>query len=335
MEKRKKIQYISFLQLIGPIFVILGHSLNGISSDGVWWILTKKWIYIFHMPLFFMISGYLLSYGNWMKEKGYVVFIKNKFMRLMVPYLVWNGICYIPKYFAQGYLADDVQMNFAYLLKVFFSPRQNIWGHTWFLAGLFIVYLFTPIWKKIFSNITKLSGTVFIAIGIALYIIPIRTEIFCLSDLHKDILFFGMGCILGTISVDKLKKIAKKTFIFNITVATVTSLVCIQILNNESLWFIPCTFILLTLLSVGFYLDGHLNNTFIKYSRRSFGIYIMHWPVMVVSRILFMQILGFNTVVTVIVMIFAGIIIPNIILSILDKINLEKFSKVMKYLLGV
>ena len=53
---------ISFLQVLGPILVILGHSANGLTVSAGWYAFTKEWIYLFHMPLFFLISGYLLAH---------------------------------------------------------------------------------------------------------------------------------------------------------------------------------------------------------------------------------------------------------------------------------
>lgn len=44
---------ISFLQVLGPILVILGHSANGLTVSAGWYAFTKEWIYLFHMPLFF------------------------------------------------------------------------------------------------------------------------------------------------------------------------------------------------------------------------------------------------------------------------------------------
>ena len=335
MKKRQEIQFINFLQFIGPIFVILGHSLNGIPLEGFWRIFTKKWIYMFHMPLFFMIAGYLLASNNWIKEKNYKSFIKKKFYRLVVPYLVWNGIFYVPKYFLQTYLVDDVQFNIFYLIKIFIAPRQNIWGHTWFLVGIFLVYLFTPIWEKIFSKITVLKIIMCYALGVVLYVLPIQTEVLCLSDLHKDILFFGIGCILGRYSVEKLKKLAKKILIPNIFLTIVVSLICLNIITSPKLWFLPCSLILMTLLSIGLCFDGKLNDVIFKYSRRSFGIYIMHWPAMLIIRVIFYQIFKLNSYITVCLMIIAGIIVPNIIISLLNKIKLGKLNKILNYLLGV
>lgn len=337
-DKKKDIYYISFLQFIGPIFVILGHSLNGMPfNNGIWWIFTKDWIYIFHMPLFFMISGYLLSYSGWMKGGRYGSFIKKKFLRLIVPYLFWNIICFIPKFIMQGYLVDSVEISPAYVIRIFLAPRQNIWGHTWFLVGLFLVYLLTPLWQKMFSVLKGKKVFCILAVGIVLYVLPIGTEFFCLSDLHKDVLFFWLGCLLGSLPYDRLYKVVKDHCILFGILSAATSL--FALLCEESIiWhFIPCACILLFLLSCGMHLENWARESgkISMLARNSFGIYIMHWPVMLCCRVLFFQILGLNPVLTIFVMIVLGYLVPNVAVWIFRRVNNKGISTALKYLIGV
>ena len=49
-----RIEFLDISKGIGIILVVLGHSLNTIDLPG-------RWIYSFHMPFFFYISGVLLS----------------------------------------------------------------------------------------------------------------------------------------------------------------------------------------------------------------------------------------------------------------------------------
>lgn len=335
ITKKKEIQYISFLQFIGPIFVILGHSLNGMSIEtGPWWMLTKDWIYIFHMPLFFMVSGYLLSHSDWMKGNSYGNFIKKKFLRLIVPYLFWNILFFVPKLLLQSFLADSVEMSASYIIRIYLSPRQNIWGHTWFLVGLFLVYLLTPLWEKLFT-IFKGKNVIWIfAIGTFLYILPIGTEFLCLNDLHKDLLFFWLGCNLGMLPYERLSKMVKDRCALLGVLSVVTS--AAALLVDDITWFnfIPCTCILLFLLSIGMNLEGKLGGIF-ALARNSFGIYIMHWPVMLCCRVLLYQILGLNRVLTIIIMVILGYLVPNVVVWMLRKIKLGKLNIVLKYLVGV
>lgn len=57
-KNRSRLFYISFLQVIGPLLVILGHSTNGMPQNDILQVF-KSWIYTFHMPLF---SLYLVIY---------------------------------------------------------------------------------------------------------------------------------------------------------------------------------------------------------------------------------------------------------------------------------
>lgn len=52
----KRIEYLDYAKGIGIILVVLGHIL--IKGN------IKIYIYSFHMPLFFIISGYLFNYIN-------------------------------------------------------------------------------------------------------------------------------------------------------------------------------------------------------------------------------------------------------------------------------
>lgn len=50
---------IYFLQTLGIILVVVGHAFFNRGED-----IVCQWIYTFHMPLFFFISGYLLEYTS-------------------------------------------------------------------------------------------------------------------------------------------------------------------------------------------------------------------------------------------------------------------------------
>jgi polysaccharide biosynthesis protein PslL len=58
---------------IGIALVVFGH-----LNDGTF---LRNWIYLFHMPFFFFLSGYLFKV-----KTGYRAFFQKKFIHLMVPY---------------------------------------------------------------------------------------------------------------------------------------------------------------------------------------------------------------------------------------------------------
>ena len=331
----KKITYISLLQIIGPLFVVLGHSLNGLEATGAWYIFSKEWIYIFHMPLFFLVSGYLLSFKGYLGKRTYGQFILGKFKRLLIPYLVWNLLFWMPKFFAQNYISDGASLNMVDALKAFVFPRQNVWGHTWFLMGLFIVYLATPLFQKIFQAKKAWISTSAVIVCIVLYVLPINTEFLALSDLHKDLLFFVIGCLWGQTEADTFIAKMKRFRIWFIIVAICFSaLALIWFEQTKPLHFIPCLFILLAFLSV-FISIKNLPAFWENLASYSFGIYIMHWPIMIVVRIILHQILNVGVPITAIAMSVLGYIIPILVIMAIRALPFEKLKKPLKYLLGV
>lgn len=330
----KKLNYISLFQIAGPIFVILGHSLNGISNNGLWYIFTREWIYFFHMPLFFFISGYLLSFRGWLRNKSYKEFISNKFVRLLIPYFFWNLLFIVPKYIANSYLSDNVSLSFTYLVKAFVFPRLNIWGHTWFLVCLFLLFLFVPLWKYVFESLDKKRIFSFFVISILLYILPIDSMFMCLNDLHKEILFFGLGCFLGKVDINSLVCFFRKYSYLFLLGTVMTSIVCLYFYNYKFLHFIPAIFVLITLFCVFLLTNTEkLTNIITNAASYSFGIYILHWPLMIITRVVLFQILHFNAILVVIMMILLGWVGPVLLIRFIRR----HFSKnrILQILIGV
>lgn len=125
---------------IAIILVVLGHSLTGdiFNSDTIIDVAANiifDFVYSFHMPVFFAISGYLF-YNAWnLSRRGT---IKKKALRLLIPYITFSVI-YIPLRMiasAMAYSTYDSQY-----WKILFGISPN--GGVWYLYTLFIFMLGT------------------------------------------------------------------------------------------------------------------------------------------------------------------------------------------------
>lgn len=81
-----RIQYLDNLKGFAILLVVLGHcvqsTVTGYDDNPIF-----KVIYSFHMPLFFMISGYV-SYKysfSWRQS------VSKRAYQLLVPYCIWGG----------------------------------------------------------------------------------------------------------------------------------------------------------------------------------------------------------------------------------------------------
>ena len=106
LGERKRVSVYDWLRIIATIFVVIGHStylniqttyggvnytlpddLNSVYNTPVleWLRYLSGWVYGFHMPLFFMLSGATLALKP---IAQFDVVVKNKVKRLLVPYYV-------------------------------------------------------------------------------------------------------------------------------------------------------------------------------------------------------------------------------------------------------
>lgn len=133
--------HISFLQTIGIVLVVVGHAFFGSGET-----FLCRWIYTFHMPLFFFISGYLLEYttrrkGTHIANLSFADFVRNKSRRLLVPYLVWSTLVFLPKSVLAKYSVRPIDATFGGYIDMMVHPYKNVIGSFWFLPTLFLVFL--------------------------------------------------------------------------------------------------------------------------------------------------------------------------------------------------
>lgn len=135
-----RIAWLDQLRAIAMLLVVLGHC--ALPKDSV------KYIYSFHMPLFFMISGMTFRAS---KFTSLISLIKDKWRKLIVPHLIMNFLM-LPLWIYTFKILSTSKPNLITLLKGIFyinSGRfQSPSNATWFLAALFIVeILFYLIYK--------------------------------------------------------------------------------------------------------------------------------------------------------------------------------------------
>jgi len=130
----ERIQWIDILKGIGISAVVVGHI----------WMPSSKYIFLFHMPLFFFISGYLYKPG--LRTRAY---LKKKTLHLIVPYVSYLLLISLPIYlkFIIKYLggsSDILLKNIAEFTFGLFYGGQCLtdwWGAFWFISCLYFTQL--------------------------------------------------------------------------------------------------------------------------------------------------------------------------------------------------
>jgi len=136
----KRINWIDTLKGIGIIFVVLGHA--PISGK------FCNYIFTFHMPLFFFISGYLFSMTRYPKILN---FIKSRIKSLLVPYCCFSALAILILIYRSHFEINNVSVDFLLVFKSFLLAKRNFIFYNnplWFLPSLFVVEISYYLIKK-------------------------------------------------------------------------------------------------------------------------------------------------------------------------------------------
>ena len=145
----RRVTWVDSAKGLGITLVVLGHALRGLVSAKVTtWTPTAQfadtWIYAFHMPLFFFLSG-LFLYRSTLKP--WPSFIWDRFRTIAYPYFIWSLITVLIK----SPLGDAVNYprTLSDLPLIFYEPIEQFW----FLYVLFLLIIMAGFLVKIGSNV--------------------------------------------------------------------------------------------------------------------------------------------------------------------------------------
>lgn len=210
VAEKKEIVWLDYARFVGIFLVVLGHSLQRIPNwDSIEVIrMSYDYIYLFHMPLFFVVSGYLFK--NEVIKKVYRGGVKILYS-LIVPYLLYQ-LLYLPiafwsyrNQFVFSVLVPKLLLGIAAGdgYKTPFSLPVCL--PCWFIISIIqlrALFLFVPINKK-----TSLALTLF-SIGFLLLRRYLGFDLyFCVDSTIMAIPYFLFGHYLKR-SFDGVEKVS-------------------------------------------------------------------------------------------------------------------------------
>ena len=139
----QRVNWIDWSKVFAIYLVALGHLLNENGMEGY----MHNFIYLFHMPFFFFISGYLFK----IKEDNFRPFLKQSFKSLIIPYILLNLI-------GNAFLSPTWYLSRQWPLEQLFyfltADGHGEPGPTWFLVCLFWVRLIA-FYIVLLNNLSK------------------------------------------------------------------------------------------------------------------------------------------------------------------------------------
>lgn len=203
-----------FLVVLGHIF-LLGESRLIISAN--------KYIYTFHIPLFFFISG--LLYRN--RNMDFISFAKNKFKRLIIPYFSFSLVLYPIWILIEKYIkGTNDYKELKYFFGVFLGNADLIpWaGPLWYLISLFVVscafYFIGKMQRR--NLVLTLFGVA--ALGYMSTALPFSLP-WMLDTSLTALVIYGIGYLMKDVLMDSIERIRYNNIFVQITIVSTLLLI--------------------------------------------------------------------------------------------------------------
>jgi len=195
MGTENRLVWADYMKAIAITLMVLGHA--NFEND------CKEVIYLFHMPVFFMLSGYF--------DKGEIInrgSLVKSFKRLMIPFFFFSiisfSICWISPYLhPEIYHMDTFTQIFKanILGMIVMDDQVTPWtilpgGPLWFLPALFLTKIFFSSFFSLFSKRRYFFLIASISLLIALFIFwPFKIHPMSFDSAILALPFYSTGYI--------------------------------------------------------------------------------------------------------------------------------------------
>lgn len=191
-SRRERIRWLDYAKGIGIFLVVFGHALRGLVSSSILQssaavTALDKWIYAFHMPLFFFLAGLFIERSASKPLKDFVV---DKLRVVAYPYIVWSLLQGVLQVAGSKYTHSKT--SFADLWQIAYNPIMQFW----FLYVLFMIMVIYGLAHKI-----GISPLLFLAISIVFYYLQGQMGLGSWGVLYQIrlyIIYLPLGAVVGS-----------------------------------------------------------------------------------------------------------------------------------------
>jgi len=339
MDKRQS-DVIKIAKGLCIFLVVLGHTMipsireeNG-SIHTLWSI-----IYIFHMPVFFGVSGLLfeLNRDRYGREPG--KFLKNKARLLIVPYITISIAVYLIL-LVLGKLPGLSSLIARYVHEVngvgpvlyeIITYQNHVAQHLWFVLVLFLIFCI----NIIFGKVNQKGLCIFLTLA-PIFVLPLLKMVFTVPDIPNYLLFELPFFMFGRLMAQNRKFLEKATKL-NCTPVVFAVFVWLYICYVEGadnllpirwifLFIMRCMGILMVFSIAALIERVHAIKEPVKFlERKSYPIYLLHQPFVVSGGAGVLYAVGVPVPLIIVTVTVLGIAAPLIIDKLFGKLKFYRY----------
>jgi fucose 4-O-acetylase-like acetyltransferase len=289
----KRLTYIDAGKGLTAFLVFIGHVFYGIYESPILneynqpFLVLVQMLYVFHMPVFFALSGMLFKPVE--SVSAWFSYLKKKSISLLIPYVFF---CFV--WFLTSGLAGSAARNHFGLMELMRIPLRPI-AISWFL---YILWLITAIYSLLSIYLSKKQ---LLGVSAVLYLVSLLFPVG--NYLLQRTMCFGVCFVLGYCLKDKEWLKSKSLFLLNIALFVGYLLIWSQFNGVKISYSKPgldgLVYILSILLSVKLFevlSISKIANVFEKLGLYAIEIYLYHSVIVSAYRIILIK-LGYTDIV--------------------------------------
>jgi fucose 4-O-acetylase-like acetyltransferase len=188
------------------LLVVLGHLFpSPVRREWPWTVVVYRFVYDFHMPLFFLLSGYLFhrkTLAGAASLSGWLSMLRGKARTLLVPYLAISVLSYAGLHVARSLggrpaalleRAGYPETSLLEAVRQILTTRDHVDNHLWFVYCLFLVFAIAPpvdALRRRVGELPLLCAAALLGLAASLHVLP---DAFALTQVGLYLFYFLLG----------------------------------------------------------------------------------------------------------------------------------------------
>lgn len=315
-KEESRHDWIDVAKGIGILLVVYGHVARGVFNanlgmDPDFFFVVDRFIYSFHMPLFFFLSG--IFFFSSLEKHGHIGLITTKIDSILYPYVVWSLVQGILEVILSNYTNGHTTLSD--VLSFAWQPRAQFW----FLYCLFQIFLVVTLLQKIDYR----HPLVLISL-LAITHLLVAHHLWSGSIL-RDAATHGIYFVIGAFSYPYIKKRPKPSGLTLLLSFLLFG--CVHFFQPQGFGTLPIALVSIFLvIQISMHLALRKSKLLINIGACSMMIYLAHVLFGSGVRILLKHAFGIEDITThLLIGTFSGVALSMMLMKFLDQANIRIF----------
>ncbi|WP_458459409.1 acyltransferase family protein [Pseudobutyrivibrio sp.] len=317
MASSKRDIWVDNVKVIACILVVLGHFFQSmvkanLLADSFAYNLFEDTIYYFHVPLFFICSGYLYQKYSVVNDiSAWKINVLKKLIALGIPYFVFSFATWILK----KVFASSVNTEIGGLGYTLFKHPTSPY---WYLYILFVLFVIT--WTSKNVNQQYLMLVISVCMKLA-YTFGVSTGLYIIDNTLANCVWFVLGMTMAY-GVIKMTNAMMSILLFMVFLlgSALTELGYIHFKLQGFIWALMACYSVISL-SHYLYNNGVQSEYMATIAKYTMPIFLMHTLFAAPFRSVLIKLGVDNLIIHIVIGLVASFVCPVIAMIIMEKIK--------------